>query len=175
LTPDELATAFGSAAIRAGALAPVLEDFAEHRMKNSIKDNFIAGGRPVTWIPSHDHPGHRATLVDRGDLVDSTTAFVEGGTDVVLAAGGEGQPPAKAPALQSGATFTAKRRMANSLFGLSRFHRDAGRFVAKRSRKDIERHEIVNPARPYLLFQASDLTYLDEKIMAFVFPEAVAA
>jgi phage gpG-like protein len=153
----------------------VLADFAEHRMKASLKENFIAGGRPVAWIPSEDHPGHRATLVDTGALVDSTTAFVEGGTDVVLAAGGGGQPPAKAPTLQAGARFTAKRRMANSLFGLSRFHEDAGQFVTKRSRKDVTRHEIVIPARPFVLFQDEDIEYLDGLITAFVFPEARAA
>lgn len=175
MTPDQFATAFGSAAVRAGALAPVLQDFADNRMKPSIKQNFIAGGRPFAWTPSNPHPGHRATLVDTAALMDSTTAFVEGGRDVILAAGGGGQPAAKAPSLQGGSKFTAKRRMANSLFGISRFHKDAGRFVTKRSRKDVERHEIVNPPRPFLLFQDEDLAYLDEKIMAFVFPEAVAA
>jgi phage gpG-like protein len=169
MTPEEFASAFGSAAIRAGSLEPVLADFAEHRMRASLKENFIAGGRPVAWIPSHDHPGHRATLVDTGALVDSTTAFVENGTDVVLAAGGGGQPEAKAPTLQYGARFTAKRRMANSLFGLSRSHEDAGQFVTKRSRKDITRHEIVIEARPYLLFQDEDLTYLDHEITDFIF------
>jgi phage gpG-like protein len=157
MTPDEFASAFGSAAVRAGALEPVLADFAEH-MKGSLKENFIAGGRPVAWIPSKDHPGHEATLIDTHALMDSTTAFVEGGRDVVLAAGGGGQPPAKAPTLQGGARFTAKRR--------------AGQFVTKRSRKDVTRHEIVIVARPYLLFQDEDLTYLDRQMTGFIFEAA---
>jgi phage gpG-like protein len=175
MTPDEFADSFGQAAIRAGALGPVLADFAVH-MESSVKENFIAGGRPVAWDPTKNPPpNHRATLVNTGALVDSTRAFVEGGTDVVLAAGGGGQPPAKAPTLQYGAQFTAKRRMANSLFGLSRFHEDAGRFVTKRSRKDITRHEIVIPARPYLLFQDEDLEYLDREMTDFIFENRVAA
>jgi phage gpG-like protein len=159
LTPDEFASTLGSAAIRAGALAPVLADFVEH-MKGSVKENFIAGGRPVTWIPSKDHPGHRSTLVDTAALMDSATALVEGGRDVLLVAGGGGQPPAKAPTLQGGARFMAKRR--------------EGRFVTKRSRKNVTRHEIVIDARPYLLFQGVDLAYLDNGITSFVFQAAVA-
>jgi phage gpG-like protein len=192
MSPDELASAFGSASVRAGALGPVLEDFA-HYMEGSERQNFIAGGRPVAWIPTkNSDPNryrqphrswaespqrHRATLVNTGQLMDSTTAFVEGGTDVVLAAGGGGQPPAKAPTLQYGARFNMKRRMANSLFGMMRNNRDAGRFVSRDSWRLADwsqpQHlidlEIVIPPRPYLLFQDEDLLYLDNRLTDFVF------
>jgi phage gpG-like protein len=163
MTPAECVEMLSGAALRAGSLAPILEDFAEHRMKPSIKENFIAGGRPEAWIPSKDHPGHRATLVDHGDLVDSTTAFAENGTDVVLAAGGGGQPPAKAPALQYGADIHRKN-----------VKRLRGQFLAKssRKRKDVTRGESFDvhlPARPYLLFQDEDLDYLRGTMLAFIF------
>lgn len=167
MTPGECAAMLGAVAVRAGSLGPVLEDFAEHRMKPSIKENFIAGGRPDGWIPTKNPPpNHRATLVNTADLLDSTTAFVENGTDVVLAAGGGGQPPAKAPALQYGAEI--HRRNVKRL---------NGRFLARSSRlrKGVTRGEhmdIVLPARPYLLFQDADLDYLQGTMLAYIFEDA---
>ena len=161
MTPQECADAFGESASRAAALQPVLEDFAE-RMKGSLKENFIAGGRPVAWTPTlNPPPNHRATLVNTGALLDSTTAFVEGGTDVVLAAGGGGQPPAKAPTLQYGANYAAKQR--------------GGRFVSSRTRKNVQRAAITIPARPYVLFQDADLQYLGDRLPEYVFTMTGAA
>jgi phage gpG-like protein len=156
VTPGEFAAEFSAAAVRAGSLRPVLEDFAEH-MKASIKDNFKAQGRPVHWKEVPMHPGHQAILVDTGALLDSTTAFVEGNTDVVLAAGGNGQNPGKAPSHQWGANLHARRRGAS------------GRFVTRRTRKDVVVGSGVLPARPYLLFQDEDLRYLQTMLPQFIF------
>jgi phage gpG-like protein len=156
VTPAEFAAEFSAAAVRAGSLRPVLEDFAEH-MKASIKDNFVAQGRPVHWKEVPMHPGHRAILVDTGALVDSTTAYVEGNTDVVLAAGGGGQRPPKAPSLQFGAGTHGRRRGAS------------GRFVTRRTRKDVVTGTGYLPARPYLLFLDEDIRYLQTMLPAFIF------
>lgn len=163
MTPGEFASEFSAAAVRAGSLRPVLEDFAEH-MKASIKDNFIAHGRPVTWKDVPMHPGHRATLVDTSALVDSTTAFVEGNDTVVLAAGGHGQNPGKAPSHQWGAKLHMRR------------YRSTGQFATKRSRanvSDVPRGGLIGygelPARPYLLFQDTDLRYLQSSLPQFIF------
>jgi phage gpG-like protein len=160
VTPGEAADQFGAAAVRAGSLVPVLEDFAAH-MKLSIKENFVAQGRPSKWKEVEMHPGHQAILVDTATLVDSTTAFVDGNTDVVLAAGGNGQRAAKAPSLQWGANLNMRRR------------RDTGQFASKRARKNVSRGDVIGygvlPARPYLLFQDEDLRYLGTMLPDFIF------
>lgn len=142
MTPAECADAFGEAAVNAGNIRPVLEDFSKH-MFESIGQNFAEHGRPDRWLPSQKNPDH--TLIDRGDLFASANTIVEGDTDLLLVAGGNGQPPAKAPSLQFGAHLRWKAR--------------AGRFLPKKSRarKDVYKGEAELVARPYLLFQPEDL------------------
>lgn len=165
MTPGECATELGLAAQRAAALAPALEEFAGW-MKASVKDNFKAQGRPVPWLPTKfPPPNHRATLVNTGDLVDSTTAFTEFGTDVVLAAGGGGQNKGKAPSLQYGANLNMRRS------------RTSGAFVTKRTRKNVmniagglQGHGDL-PARPFLLFQPEDMVFFCVLLPEFVFTQ----
>lgn len=166
MTPQEMADTFGALAGRAGSIEPVLNDFAVH-MKGSINQNFISGGRPVAWTPVESHPGHRSVLMDSAALYDSSTALREGGTDVVLVAGGNGQRPAKAPSLQYGANFAAKQRTAGST--------GAGKFASKRTRTNVQRTAITLPARPYLIFQDADLDYLGKILPEYVFVLSAAA
>ena len=160
MTPGEAAVVLGEAITRCDDLTPALEEFATW-MKSSVKENFVAQGRPQKWAPVQAHPGHRTILVDTGALVDSTTAFVDGKTDVVLAAGGGGQPAPKAPALQYGAQLHMRRS------------RSTGEFVTRRTRKNVSRGDVIGygvlPARPYLLFQEEDLTYFAVLIPEYVF------
>lgn len=157
MTPGELADEFDRAAGRAGALAGVLDQFVSV-MTASIQKNFDAEGRPVAWEPTRfPLPNHKATLHNDGTLRASAKA-IRDGNDVVLIAGGGGQPPAKAPALQHGAQLHNKRRT------------QTGRFVKKRSRnRDTYRYGGVLPARPYLLFQPEDLAYLGDELPSFIF------
>ena len=142
MTPAECAEVLGEAAVRAGNIRPVLEDFAKH-MSRSIEDNFRQHGRPEPWVPSKKNPDH--TLIDTGDLFASANTIMEGDTDLLLVAGGMGQPPAKAPSLQFGAHLRWKAR--------------GGRFLPKRSRarKDVYKGEAILSPRPYLLFQTEDM------------------
>lgn len=158
---QELANAFGEAAARAGDIKPVLTDFSYY-MKGSVNQNFISGGRPVAWTPTQDPPpNHRATLINTGALYDSATAFTEGNTDVVLAAGGGGQPAAKAPTLQNGANYAAKQRIAGTP--------GAGTFASKRTRQNVHRSAITIQAYHYLIFQDADLDWLGAKLPEHVF------
>lgn len=157
MTPGELADEFDRAAGRAGALGEVLDAFV-HVMNASIQKNFDAEGRPVKWEPTRFPPkNHKATLHNEGTLRGSAKAIREG-NDVILVAGGNGQPDAKAPALQYGAQLHNKRRI------------QTGRFVKKRSRnRDTYRYGGALPARPYLLFQPEDLAYLGDELPSFIF------
>lgn len=160
MNPFELAAVFERAADRAENPQPVLDDFARW-MDESLEQNFRAGGRPDRWVPSQKNPTH--TLVDHGDLLLSTHAIVED-KDVLLVAGGEGQPEAKAPSLQYGSTTHGVKR---------RF----GAFEARSSRRrlGVTRGEtIANPARPYLLFQDMDLTYFGSELPEYIFSDPVA-
>lgn len=161
MTPGECADAFGRAAVRAGSLIPVLDDFAVW-MQASIQKNFDVSGRPTTWPETkYPPPNHKATLVNEGDLLRSATAFRDGNTDIVLAAGGGGQRSQKAPSLQYGAELNMRR------------HRASGRFAKKRARKDISEGDVIGygvlPPRPYLLFQDEDLDLLGTKLPDFIF------
>lgn len=156
---QECADVFGRAAAYAGNIKPILTDFSHH-MKGSINQNFLSGGRPVAWAPVEPHPGHRSVLIDTGALYDSSTAFPDGDTDVILVAGGGGQPHAKAPTLQYGANYAAKQR--------------GGVFVSRRTRKNVTRVAVTIPARPYLLFQDADLELLGKALPEFVFERAVS-
>ena len=160
MTPEECADALGQAADRAGSIRPVLEDFGKH-MFDSIGQNFAMHGRPETWKPSKKNPDH--TLIDKGDLFASANTIVEGDTDLLLVAGGMGQPPAKAPSLQSGAHFRFKSR--------------AGRFLSRssRARKGVIRGEIDLVPRPYLLFQDEDLAVFYGMATAYIFEQGGAA
>lgn len=163
MTPGECARQFEGAAIRAGSLVGVLDEFATW-MKVSIQKNFDAQGRPKAWEPTkYPPPNHKATLVNEGDLLRSATAFRDGNTDVVLAAGGGGQRPQKAPSLQFGANLHTDRR------------RSTGKFVGRRARSDVSkggRHVIgygTLPPRPYLVFQDEDLAFFGNKLPDFIF------
>lgn len=165
MTPGECAAQLETAAGRAALIVPALQEFAVW-MRTSVKDNFKAQGRPAPWIPTKYPPAnHKATLVNDAHLLDSTTAFTEFGTDVVLAAGGGGQNPGKAPSLQYGANLNMRR------------NRGIGHFATKRSRKDVSRggqHVIgygVLPARPYLLFQPEDLVFFGVLLPEFIFSQ----
>lgn len=162
MTLGDLRDVMSRAAVKAGALRPVMDDMAQH-MKASMKDNFIAQGRPVGWAYVEPHKGHRAILVDNGALVDSTSAHEENGRDVVLTAGGGGQPAAKAPSLQYGANLHGKR--AGSQRGV------AGQFISRSSRlrKGVTRTPGVLPPRPFALFQDEDLRYFGNEVTEFVF------
>lgn len=156
-----MADTFGVMADRASDIRPVLTEFSYH-MKGSVNQNFLSGGRPVAWAPTQDPPpNHRATLINTGALYDSATAFTEGNTDVVLAAGGGGQPPAKAPTLQYGANYAAKQRIAGTL--------GAGKFASKRTRQGVYRTAITTQAYHYLIFQDADLDWLGAKLPEHVF------
>ncbi len=157
MTPGELADEFDRAAGRVGALHEILDKFVDV-MNVSIQKNFDAEGRPTTWEPTRfPLPGHKATLENDGTLRRSAKA-IRDGNDVILVAGGMGQPPAKAPALQWGAQLHNKRRV------------QTGRFVKKRSRnRDTYRYGGALPARPYLLFQPEDLAYLGDEMPQFIF------
>jgi phage gpG-like protein len=169
MTPAECADLFGSAADRVIDLHPVLEEFGKH-MFDSIGKNFAEHGRPKTWPPSQKNPTH--TLVDTGDLFASANTIVEGESDLLLVAGGMGQPPAKAPSLQYGAKIKYKHK--------------GGRFVplsTRLRRSNLERWgfgkgmyqggaskgEAVLPPRPYLLFQQDDLATFYAMATAYIF------
>lgn len=157
MTPGDLADEFDRAAGRAGALDGVLDKFVDV-MNVSIGKNFDAEGRPTPWEPTRfPLPNHKATLHNDGTLRASAKA-IHDGHDVLLVAGGGGQPPGKAPALQYGAQLHNKRKTAS------------GRFAKKRSRNsDSYRYGGVLPARPYLLFQPEDLAYLGDELPSFIF------
>lgn len=154
MTPSECADAFGELADRAGNIRPVLEDFGKY-MFDSIGQNFAAHGRPDTWKPSQKNPDH--TLIDKGDLFASANTIVDGDTDLLLVAGGFGQPPAKAPSLQWGAHIRFKSR--------------GGRFLPRssRARKNVTRGEIELVPRPYLLFQSDDLDMFYGMVETYLF------
>lgn len=163
MTPGEAAQAFSAAAVRAGALAPLLDDFAVW-MRASVQVNFATSGRPARWPDTkYPPPNHKATLVNEGDLMRSATAFRDGNTDVVLAAGGGGQRPQKAPSLQFGANLHTDRR------------RSTGKFVGRRARSDVSKggRDVIGygvlPPRPYLLFQREDLDLFGSKLPSFIF------
>ena len=158
MTPFELADAFDAAAGRAGSLAGVLDKFVDV-MNASIQKNFDVEGRPNRWADiKRMHPGHKAILHDTGTLRNSAKAIRED-HDVILVAGGDGQPPAKAPALHYGAQLHGRRR------GIS------GRFVSRRARKDVAEGSGGLPARPYLIFQPEDLAYLGDEMPAWIFTD----
>ena len=75
---------FERAASRAENPQGALDDFASW-MNGSIQQNFVSMGRPKKWDPSRKNPTH--TLVDKGDLINSAHAVVEG-NDLLLVAGG---------------------------------------------------------------------------------------
>lgn len=157
MTPGELAAEFDRAAGRAGSLAGVLDKFVDV-MNVSIQKNFDAEGRPTAWEPTRFPPkNHVATLHNTGALRRSAKA-IRDGHDVILVAGGDGQPQAKAPSLQYGARLHNKRRV------------ETGRFVKKRSRnRGTYRYGGDLPARPFLLFQPEDLAYLGDELPSFIF------
>lgn len=158
MTPEECANVFSEAAVRAGSLEPILEDFAQW-MRASIKQNFIDGGRPASWEPTKfPPPNHRATLVNTADLLDSTTAYVEGKTDVVLAAGGGGQSRGKAPSLQYGWRVKLLDRQLSAIGS---------------GRASTAKGETEGPARPYLLFQSDDLLYFGTKLPSYIFMSVI--
>lgn len=125
-------------------------------MFDSIGKNFAEHGRPERWVPSQKNPDH--TLIDKGDLFASANTIVEGKSDLLLVAGGDGQPPAKAPSLQYGARIRYKSR--------------GGRFLPRtsRARKGVTRGEAILPPRPYLLFQQDDLAVFSALATAHMFP-----
>lgn len=156
MTPGDLADEFNRAAGRADALHHVLDTFVSV-MNASIQKNFDVEGRPTRWAEiQRMHPGHQAILHDTGALRASARA-VRDGNDVVLTAGGNGQPKGKAPALQYGAQLHNKRRV------------QTGRFVRKRAWKDVHRLGGVLPPRPYLLFHPEDLAFLGDELPSFIF------
>jgi phage gpG-like protein len=156
VTPGELADEFGRAADRAGDLGVVLNAFVSV-MNASIQKNVDGEGRPTPWEPTRfPLPGHKATLHNTGALRASARAVVEG-NDVVLTAGGSGQPRGKAPALHYGAQLHNKRRV------------QTGRFVRRRAWKDTYRYGGLLPPRPYLLFHPDDLAYLGDEMPSFIF------
>ena len=156
MTPGELADEFDRAAGRAGALDEVLDKFVDV-MNVSIQRNFDAEGRPAKWADiARMHRGHKAILEDTGTLRRSAKAIREG-HDVLLVAGGDGQPAAKAPALHYGAQLHNKHRTTT------------GRFVTRRSWKNVARYGGGLPARPFLLFHPEDLAYLGDELPSFVF------
>jgi phage gpG-like protein len=156
VTFDDLADEFAQAGDRAGDPAPALDAFV-NVMQASILANFAAEGRPAAWEPTRfPLPGHVATLHNEGTLIASAKALRDG-NDVILTAGGNGQPPAKAPALQYGAQLHNKRRMGT------------GRFVTRRSWKNTYRYGGSLPPRPYLLFQQDDLDFFGDKLPSYIF------
>lgn len=158
MTPEELADAFDAGAGRAGDLHRVLDAFVDV-MNVSVQKNFADEGRPTPWEPTrypNSHRNHVRTLEDEGTLKRSAKA-IRDGNDVILVAGGGGQPEAKAPALQYGAQLHNKRRTTT------------GRFVTRRSWKNTVSFGGQLPPRPYLLFQPEDLAYLGDELPSWIF------
>ena len=152
---DDLANELDAAGERAVNLSPILDKFVQV-MDVSIQKNFDAEGRPTKWAPlAQPHPGHQSMLYDTGALRQSAKASHDG-HDVILTAGGNGQPPAKAPALQYGAQLHNKRRVTT------------GRFVTRRSYRNVSSGGGYLPPRPYLVFQPEDLAYLGDELPSYI-------
>ena len=174
MTPSECADAFGELSERAGNIRPVLEDFGKH-MFRSIEDNFAEHGRPETWVPSKKNPTH--TLIDTGELFASANTIVDGDTDLLLVAGGMGQPSAKAPSLQFGARIPYKHKSGRFVPMSTRLRASRlGRwgFGEGRYEGGATRGEAILPPRPYLEFQAEDLEMFYGMVETYLFEHSGA-
>jgi phage virion morphogenesis protein len=148
----------GSLSQKLDGLRPLLED-VRGRLLLSTQQNFTAGGRPRSWTPlaastiaSRRGTSHRI-LRDTGRLQNSITSRVENrsvivGTNVVYARihqeGGTVSVPEIRPRRASVLRFVVHGQVV----------------YARRARA----HSVRIPARPYLLLQESDKTYIRNAI-----------
>lgn len=148
----------GSLSQKLDGLRPLLED-VKGRLLLSVQQNFTAGGRPKGWTPlaastiaSRRGTSHRI-LRDTGRLQNSITSRVENRSVIV------GSNVVYARLHQEGGTIRVpevRPRRARVL----RFMVGGQVVYARRARA----HSVTIPARPYLLLQEGDKTYIRDAI-----------
>ena len=148
----------GSLSQKLDGLRPLLED-VKGRLLLSVQQNFTAGGRPKAWTPlaastiaSRRGTSHRI-LRDTGRLQNSITSRVENRSVIV------GTNVIYARIHQEGGTVRVPEVRARPGKVL-RFVVNGQVIYARRARA----HSIRIPARPYLLLQESDTTYIRNAI-----------
>ena len=143
---------------RLGALRPLLED-VKGRLLVSVQQNFTASGRPRPWTPlaASTMVNRRGTsariLRDTGRLQNSISGRIEAtsviiGTNVVYGRIHQDGGTIRVPELRP--------RRAQAL----RFVIGAQVIFARR----VKAHSVRIPARPYLLLQDRDRTYITTAI-----------
>lgn len=168
--------------------SPVMADFAGH-METSVDLNFEQGGRPERWAPSKSEQTQQRSGRLRGSITSSFTATsMQIGTRLAYARQRqEGGPivPVNARALAiplqdwirggprrySGLVYippTKGKAESRGILG-----RPVTRGRGKNKREEIVpmfalRSRVVQPARPFLLFQAADAAYVAEQLAAFL-------
>jgi phage virion morphogenesis protein len=142
---------------RGGNLTGVMRDFGEH-MKGSIQANFDAQGRPVRWSPLSLaakiswHTARKSFWDKRGARMSTEGRAAWAGRKVLTDTG----------TLRRSIYYTATARGLTLATNVkyAAIHQFGGQ--AGRGRK------VFIPARPYLLFQAEDLDYLQRSILRHV-------
>ena len=158
LAADVVAHLEGTA-LRTSDLTRVFQDFKGH-MQGSIEKNFAAGGRPDAWEPLTF-----ATMV--GWISGKKGAFNKSGMTAKGRTAWAGRLPLTAAGVfrrraTTGASVTITPRSFQYAVlapqaALMQFGGWAGRG-----------HKSFIPARPYLVFQDEDISYLERNILAFI-------
>jgi phage virion morphogenesis protein len=139
-------------------LRPLLED-VKGRLLLSVQQNFTAGGRPRAWTPLArstlaNRRGTSARILrDTGRLQNSITGRIENRSVIV------GSNVLYARVHQEGATLQIPEVRARPGKVL-RFVVNGQVVYSRRARA----HSVRVPARPYLLLQESDKTYIRDAI-----------
>lgn len=158
-------------------LDPVLEDVGKHMVNTSIPLNFREGGRPEKW--KETGRGGRV-LYRRGRLAGSINHVVRGGRLLKIGTshrgarlhqlGGEVKPVrAKALTIPLPGVKASAKRYKNTFLITKNASGDHVGVIAQRvGKKKIRalfllRSRAEIDARPYLLFQAEDITYAEER------------
>lgn len=159
-------------------LTPVMAAFGGY-MGRSIMKNFQQGGRPRPWIPSKrvSLGGKGKTLMDKG-ILKSSIAYVAGprsvaiGTSVPYARIHQLGGPEKDTLIRAkGARPLAIKRWGSTLIEISP---KTGRALTRKGkpgiifRREVTLKKGAIPARPFLLFQDEDISYLHRRIRAYV-------
>jgi phage virion morphogenesis protein len=149
----------GSLRAHLDGLRPLLEDI-KGRLLVSVQQNFTAGGRPRAWTPLArstlaNRRGTSARILrDTGRLQNSITGRIEQRSVIV------GTNVRYARVHQEGGTIQVPDIQARAGKVL-RWVTASGQVVYSRRAKA---HRVNIPARPYLLLQESDRTYIHEAI-----------
>lgn len=141
---------------RGGDLSGVFRNFGGY-MKDSIEKNFAAGGRPGKWQPLA-----ASTL---GSFLGSRKSFrtKKGGVSKKGAAALSGRLPLTDKArLRRSISYTAGSREIS--IGTSVIYAAIHQFGGKAGRG----RKVTIPARPYLLFQDEDITYLEMTLVNYI-------